>query len=168
MLPMGMRRVPWPSTASVMRGQCDRLSAITKDLSAEQWRERVLIPPARGLEDDSRFWSLAMVADHLRRVNTRVTECLESLSAGRPVPQGPTQIVDFKPDPGSDSSAFNAYRTQLDEVERFFVRTASPPAQGTFPHPWFGPLTARQWAAFLPIHQSLHLVQAVDIRAGLA
>lgn len=100
-------------------------------------------------------------------MNSRVVECLHALAQDRPIPDGPNAIVDFKPDPAADASAFDAFEDQLRDTADFFAANPSPAPRGTFPHPWFGPLTSRQWAAFLPIHQSLHLEQARRIAERL-
>ncbi|MDX2114276.1 MAG: DinB family protein [Planctomycetota bacterium] len=161
MLPMSMRRVPWRRTGAAVREGARAFSSLCERAGGERLTRRVLIPPTKGLEDDSRFWSLAMVADHLRRVDVRVLEAVGALAAGLPVPTGPSAIVDFKPDPASGPEQIRQYLAQLERLEAFFARTQEPGTKkGTFPHPWFGPLNARQWAAFLPIHQSLHLTQA--------
>lgn len=150
-----------------MAEQARALRGIAAGCSPAQLTARTLIPPTRGLEDDSRFWSLCMIPDHLRRVNSRVVECLHALAQDRPIPDGPNAIVDFKPDPAADASAFDAFEDQLRDTADFFAANPSPAPRGTFPHPWFGPLTSRQWAAFLPIHQSLHLEQARRIAERL-
>lgn len=167
LLPLGTRRVPFSATPAAMAAQARTLRSIASAFSPAQLTTRILIPPTRGLEDDSRFWSLCMVPDHLRRVNTRVVECLYALAQDRPIPDGPNAIVDFKPDPAADPSAFDAYERQHRDATAFFAAHPSPAPRGSFPHPWFGPLTSRQWAAFLPIHQSLHLEQARRIAQRL-
>ncbi|MBX3389322.1 MAG: hypothetical protein KF691_07680 [Phycisphaeraceae bacterium] len=50
-----------------------------ESLSAGAAAERVLIPRLRGLEDSSRYWSVWMMLDHLRIVNSQVAMVIASL-----------------------------------------------------------------------------------------
>src|SRR3990167_8235372 len=45
--------------------QSDKILKLAQGLSSEQLTERRLIARLRGLEDSSRFWSVAMTLDHL-------------------------------------------------------------------------------------------------------
>lgn len=172
LLPLELRRTPWEGVPAKLSAQGRELENLLTRACAKDdgpLQRRVLISPAPGLEDDSRYWSIAMVFDHLRRVNERATEIVRSLSEDRPLPTGPSQIVDFKPDPNAARLAVSDYRSGL---ARFISAVeAVPPGRrnpaGTVPHPWFGPLRLRQWVGFVPIHQALHTTQMRRIVAGL-
>jgi len=173
LIPLFLRRHPWDSIPGMLERDAE---AFARDLSREREKggearltERVLIKPTPGLEDDSRYWSLAMVIDHLRRVNARMIEVVTSLTTNTPLPEGPTVIADFKPDPASNSRALEPYRNVTAQLAGVIEKT--PPearrATGTVPHPWFGPLTVRTWAPFGAMHQRIHGKQWERIIAGL-
>ncbi len=172
-IPYWRKSVPWGRVAERLREQADQFDAIVKAANRrapEALTRRVLIPPATGLEDDSRFWSLAMVADHLARVNLGVADVLSVLTAAS-APGGSlrdVRIVDYKPDPGADRAALGAMRRSIDAVELALREgKANQRTNATHPHPWFGPLPARTWAVFPAMHQSLHLAQARAIASRL-
>jgi hypothetical protein len=173
LIPLYLRRHPWDSIPPLLERQTD---AFARDFERERARggdarltKRVLIKPAPGLEDDSRYWSLAMVIDHLRRVNARMIEVITALTTASPLPDGPTLIPDFKPDPASASGVLAPYRETTARLARLIA--ATPPearnAPGTAPHPWFGPLTVRTWAPFCAMHQGIHATQWERILEGL-
>lgn len=172
-IPYWRKSVPWGRVAERLRQQADEFDEIVKvaDRRApDALTRRVLIPPATGLEDDSRFWSLAMVADHLARVNLGVADVLTVLTAATTAgaPLREVRIVDYKPDPGADRAALGAMRRSIDAVERALREgKANQRTSATHPHPWFGPLPARTWAVFPAMHQSLHLAQARAIASRL-
>jgi hypothetical protein len=45
--------------------------------------------------------------------------------------------------------------------------TADRATSLTFPHPWFGPMSAFRWLCFAPFHQAIHVrqVEAIVARA---
>lgn len=172
LVPLFMRRNPWDSVPATLTSGADRLFA---EFEEERRREeervtrRVLIPPTAGLEDDSRYWSLAMVLDHLRRVNARMIEVIDSLIAATPLPEGPSAIVDFKPNAAAGAEIASAYRSTTAELAAMIesAPASARSAAGTVPHPWFGPLTVRQWVPFTAMHERIHATQWKRIRARL-
>ena len=172
LLPIAMLRVPWSRTADLMDKQADELGAILNRehaLAPSRATTPVLVPPMRGIEDSSRFWSLAMVAEHLRMVNQRLGDILEHLALSRPLVSGPNQIAQFKPDPGATIAALDPLHRTIHRIRTIISQSGENGrrSKGTVDHPWFGPLTAAQWAAFAPMHQNIHLKQAGLIVRGL-
>lgn len=172
LLPLYRLTHPWNSIPALLRAQCDQLlSDFTAELRTDPERttRRVLIPPTPGLEDNSRDYSLAMVLDHLRRINTRMIEVVTSLASSQPLPQGPDRIADFKPDPGVTAAVAEPYRAVTHALADFIAAlpTAARRATGTVPHPWFGPLTLAQWVPFIAMHQGIHIRQWKRICARL-
>ncbi len=172
LLPLFMVRNPWDSVPGALRLDADRFIAEfdrERSVAEERVTRRVLIPPTAGLEDDSRYWSLAMTLDHLRRVNARMIEVVDSLVSGSPLPEGPNEIVDFKPDPKVGADVAARYRATTTELAARIERApkSARAAKGTVHHPWFGPLTVRQWVPFTAMHQRIHATQWRRIRARL-
>lgn len=158
---------------AVSRKRFDRLHEKLREiyLSIPEARrtERVLVRPIRGLEDSSRFWSAAMVLEHMEIVGRGIGEVIVSLS---------NEIVpDLKPDTaavkplGSRSGeeallAFEKFQKNL--MPSVESRVKNLDAKARLPHPWFGPFTARKWYWLLGIHAGIHLDQMKQIRDGLS
>jgi hypothetical protein len=130
--------------------------------------KKVLVPPQRGLEDSSRYWSAAMVLEHLEIVERGVAGIIVELSHKR----SPTQTVStalVKPvsgmTPGEALLRFRVLRA--DFLPNLHAKIGDLNARGTHRHPWFGPFTARKWNWLLGIHAGIHLRQLRAIRNGL-
>lgn len=143
------------------------LDAVGK-LDEDRLFKRVLVPPQRGLEDSSRYWSVSMTMEHLLIVGEGVKKIIASLSQGI-VPDGKADTARVKP---------VGIATARDVLGQYRVFAEKTPAEidasvkdrkskATFAHPWFGPFTAHQWHWLLAIHTGLHLKQIRAIIAGL-
>lgn len=128
--------------------------------------ERVLIPRPRGLEDSSRHWSVLMTLDHLRIVNLACASIIRELSEGR-VPAGKASTADVKPSPDVTESVIVAYEASCDEVLAAVASAKSLDDAARFPHPWFGPMSARRWHVLAAVHLGLHRRQLEAIVRGL-
>jgi len=128
--------------------------------------ERVLIPRPRGLEDSSRHWSVLMTLEHLRLVNLACASIIRELSEGR-VPAGKASIADVKPSPDVTVAVISAYEASCDEVLAAVASAKDLDAPARFPHPWFGPMSARRWHVLAAVHLGLHRKQLEAILAGL-
>lgn len=151
------------------RKRFDRLSEKVREiyLAIPEARrsERVLVRPIRGLEDSSRYWSAAMVLEHIGIVSESVGEVIVSLS---------NEIVpDLKPDTAavkplgaqSAEESFLAFeKLQKNLMPSLESRVKNLDARAKLSHPWFGPFTARKWYWLLGIHVGIHLEQIRQIR----
>lgn len=146
--------------------ESEKIMAISSMVAPNNLTERRLIPRLRGLEDSSRYWSVAMTLQHLIIVGDLMRQTVLKLSIG----DRPTSIVgtaDVKP-PIEVVSA-----TVLEDFklmsERFLQETSTAKIdafpQVTHPHPWFGPLNAQQWLAFAAPHENIHRKQIEAIIA---
>ncbi len=170
--PLYARAHPIPSIPSLLKQQCDFFCndfAALAQSNPTQLTQRVLIPPTLGLEDNSRFYSLAMVLHHLLLVNTRLIEIFTALSTSTPLPQGPSTITDFKPDPNITPDVAPQYHDTTHQLADTIsaIPRAALSSRATIPHPWFGPLTLPQWIPFSALHQQVHTRQWRRIRARL-
>jgi hypothetical protein len=134
----------------------------------EKGTRRVLVPRNMGIEDSSRFWSGAMVLEHLTIVGRAVTALVGDLSRGR----GSSWVLrtqDVKPAGGQTRAgavaAFEGMVREFAGCVRGAGRGLS--SRTRHQHPWFGPLRCRQWVAFVPLHHMVHLKQMIAIRDGL-
>lgn len=124
--------------------------------------ERVLIPRPRGLEDSSRHWSVLMTLDHLRIVNFACASIIRELSEGK-VPAGKASTADVKPSPDVTESVIVAYEASCDEVLAAIASAKNLDDAARFPHPWFGPMSARRWHLLAAVHLGLHRRQIETI-----
>jgi hypothetical protein len=144
-------------------------------IPAESLTVRVLVPPQQGLEDSSRYWSAALCARHLTIVGGEVEEMILRLVKGLAIDRV-ADTAAVKPelsqnDPASVSE-YHAFGDTLFERLRAGLGDAvdavnTPDSKPTFQHPWFGPMTAKEWTALYSIHTYVHLEQLKAIRAGL-
>ena len=139
------------------------LQAIQRRTPAEL-EKKILVPPQRGLEDSSRYWSAHMALEHVMIVGNGIADLVIQLSNGKQ----PSVLVDtatVKPH-GSTSSdtviaTFDRFTKDfLPALEKKIGDLDSPLKHK---HPWFGPMTAAQWFWLLGTHQRIHRVQIQEI-----
>lgn len=165
--PLACRRLDWAAAAALFQSEGEKILALWDSLPADRLAERVLVPRLRGLEDSSRYWSVAMTVEHLNTVGFGVRGVIAGLRRGE-LPDRPARIEDVKPRGELPPAAVRAdFARLLTEAA-----VAEPPVpRGTglrVRHPWFGPLDASRWHCLLGIHHRIHRVQIEAIRAGLA
>jgi hypothetical protein len=137
---------------------------LARTIPTEQLSERRLVPRLRGMEDSSRFWSVAMTMDHLIIVGDLMRRVVVELSSGKSdLPLVGTAEV--KPDKPIDTSLILVQFEQFTEKFLTDTRAANVNANPklTHPHPWFGPLNALQWLAFAAPHENIHRQQIKEI-----
>ncbi|MBC8128337.1 MAG: DinB family protein [Gloeobacteraceae cyanobacterium ES-bin-144] len=127
---------------------------------------RVLIKRLAGLEDSSRYWSLLMTLDHLRIVNKQITEVIESLCAGRPVPLVASTAA-VKPSEQVDATVIQAFEKACGDFENVVSTHDNLRTNLKFAHPWFGPMDAGEWQFMVAFHMALHRKQMELIIRGL-
>jgi len=137
---------------------------LAKSLSEDQMSKRVLVPRLGGVEDSSRFWSVAMTLEHLIIVNERIQIALEHLSINdNNLPSVGT--ADVKPDINVNSktiiSRFENMVLSLEDAAA--SRILSRYRDCKYPHPWFGPLNAEEWLVTVGLHMYIHRVQIQHI-----
>lgn len=152
-----------------------RFEATTKALLKEiegldeaQLAKKVLVPPQQGLEDSSRYWSAAMLFEHLIIVGKKTKGGIIALGQGI-VPDVKADTAKVKPagerKPSEVIADYTAFAASvMDELDRGVKNKDS---KATFAHPWMGPFTCRQWHWLLHAHQSIHLRQLREIVKGL-
>ena len=128
----------------------------------------MLVPPQQGLEDSSRYWSAAMLLDHLVIVGEQVKGGILALSRGI-VPKGEASTAKVKPSGAPTvAEAVAAYKKFASTVMVDLDKgVADKDSKATFRHPWLGPLNCRQWQWLLAAHQAIHLHQLHEIVKGL-
>ncbi len=149
--------------------EADKILALARGLKPEKLSERVLIPRLRGMEDSSRYWSVAMTMQHLVIVGGSIRKVIIDLSNGGTKLQ-PTGTAAVKPNPDVDRETIIASFQEM--AERFVRDTANINVnafpKATFPHPWFGPLNAKGWLILAASHQRIHRHQTEEIVSRLS
>lgn len=161
------RRNPPDRSASLLREQQSELVSLI-NAASQKATTRIQIRRIPGLEHSSTNYSLAMVADHLARVNRDLAMTLASLARSEPCTI-PVVIANYKPDPAAQpAQALADLDASIASLEASLADTAAlVRSTQTHAHPWFGDLPATTWACFPPFHQTIHLKQARLIAAGL-
>lgn len=144
--------------------ESDKILKLARQLTNQQLAERRLIPRLRGLEDSSRYWSVAMTMEHLTIVGNGTRGIILALSRNQTdLPKLGT--ADVKP--STELNVFDCV-SKFEEFSNTFVRSVQKIDYDKYPnarhlHPWFGPLTARQWLVFAAPHQKIHRQQIESI-----
>lgn len=157
----------WEKALEAFTREGERILALVEPLSPSQFQQRVLVQAPIGMEDSSRYWSSAMVLEHLIEVGSRVATGIVELTNGEPV-SIKADVADVKPQGGKGPEIIAQYRDFLqDYVHTLREDVGDVKSQLRHLHPWFGNLTAHQWACLGAIHQGVHRRQVQRIVAGL-
>ena len=128
---------------------------------------RVLIPRLRGLEDSSRFWSVAMTLDHLRITNTAFADIIRLL-AKNVTPPGVASTAAVKPATDVPWEVVAEYDQSCSQV---MAAVAENPKLNTilkFAHPWFGGMNGEAWHLLAGVHMRIHRKQIETILKQLS
>lgn len=133
----------------------------------EQFSRRVLVAPLPGIEDSSRFWSAAMLVEHVVIVGDSISKILVFLSRGQ-VPPFKVYIAAVKPRGERGPAVMADFRKLLEEYPRFVRADLPRPADAPkFGHPWLGPMDIHRWHCLAALHLRIHRRQLAMIRKGL-
>ena len=157
----------WDKALAAFQAEGQKLVALAEAISADQMQQRVLIKAPMGIEDSSRYWSAAMVLEHLIEVGSRIAVGVVELTNGSTVTVK-ADIADVKPKGGKGREIVEDFRQFLDDYARMVTEEAGDRrSKSRHPHPWFGNLNAHKWVCLGAVHQSLHRKQMELIIAGL-
>jgi hypothetical protein len=157
----------WKASTAAFLSENARLCALTEPLGDADLARRVLIAPLFGIEDSSRFWSPAMVLEHLVISVNGIAGAMVALERGK-VPPRQVSIADIKPrGAGEARAAIGQFRESMGRyAERFGAPVAGARRSRTHPHPWFGPLTIHDWHTLVAVHNAIHRRQVERILAA--
>lgn len=164
---VGLRawRTSREEAAALFRRERNLIRNLVSEIGAEACARRILIKRLRGLEDSSRYWSVYMVLDHLRIVNSGTSELIKSLVSG----EAPIRVVrtaDVKPSPLADHSVVAEFEDVCARFEEGVADIKDLRTRMRWAHPWFGPLNAEKWHFFTAFHMGLHRRQIEAIKRG--
>lgn len=142
--------------------ETNKVLTAARGLSPEQLKQQVLAPRLIGIEDSSRFWSAAMVLQHLVIVDTGISELIVAL-ADHKTHEQEVRIADVKPstDAGQEQLSYldEAVQTYLDRV----ATVDDLYTEGRHAHPWFGEMDANGWHTLAALHTIIHRRQLESI-----
>ncbi len=133
------------------------------------WETKVLVPPIPGLEDSSRNWSVSETLDHMAIVGENILFALDLMKEGK-IPPQQASIAAMKPKNEGNAEERRKRYLRFSENGPEKLRTLSKleDSKLTYDHPWFGPLTPKQWAWLMATHQGIHKKQLELILSKLA
>lgn len=154
------------SLSELIHSEKQEMIKLSAPLDARQGAARILIKRLRGLEDSSRFWSVYMTLEHVRIVNSAVIATMTCLATGK-TPERKASTADVKPSEDIGREVLDAFAASCDGLIATVDEIENLDRPETWSHPWFGPLTIRDWHAMAAFHLGLHRVQIEAILKGM-
>ncbi len=154
--PILKRTVSWSMGMKFFEYEGKRILKSVKALDSGALFKRVLIPKTFGIEDNSRYYSPAMVLWHLIYVGQTIQDGIISLSKNETL-NFAVKIADFKPFVEINNSIVNEYEMFLKNYRtNIEANIKSKYIRNFHSHPWFGPLNPHQWLIMSAMHQVVH------------
>lgn len=123
----------------------------------------VLIPRVTGIEDSSRFWSMAMTLQHLLIVGEIIADFIIKLSHGEAV-TNTLDIATVKPAKDQSPRIVADYEAFLGNFRTLLEKQVGDKhSSACCVHPWFGCLNPHQWLVMSTFHQFIHRRQIHQI-----
>lgn len=167
--PWVSKRADWEVVDRAFAKTNARILELVKKIPHDQLETKVLVPPMPGLEDSSRFWSVAMTLEHIEFVGRNVAMTIIALSKGNQPPLR-VNIANLKPKglskPEAQIELFEKYAAEIPRLLASEVQNRK--SRTTLPHPWFGRFNAGQWHWLLAAHSRIHFPQLLAITQGLS
>jgi hypothetical protein len=146
----------WNMGMKLFEHEGERILKDVKALDDDTLFKRVLIPKIVGIEDNSRYYSPAMVLWHLIYVGATIRDGIISLSKNEK-PNFVVKIENFKPFVQISHHIVNEYELFLRAYRRSIeTKVKHKHIRNYQVHPWFGPLNPHQWLIMSAIHQVVH------------
>ncbi|MDH4467569.1 MAG: hypothetical protein QE271_05875 [Bacteriovoracaceae bacterium] len=170
--PLVIRKASWLECENNFIKTNEKFLKTLHDTPQDFLFQKSLVPPQIGLEDSSRYWSMAMTAAHLKIVGEKMQQVIIQLSNGESVNEA-VDIAAVKP-----SDEHNRYQS-ITEYELFSKNilslinssinseTSKQSSKHSHFHPWFGKLRAKDWLWLLGAHTQIHLKQVRNIKSQL-
>ncbi len=135
---------------------------LAQGVSEEQGRRQVQIARFPGIESSSRNWSVYMTLDHLVMVNTAIMALIHAICSDHNH-GAEIRVEDVQPHADAGPDRIQALESAVERYTDVVERLGTLRSRERHPHPWFGPLTARQWHAVAAIHNRTHRAQIEKI-----
>lgn len=147
------------------------IADLLEKIEIDDLTKRVLVKRPCFVEDSSRYWSAAMLCNHICKVNGALAKAIESgftaIDGQDYVSKDRLKAV--KPD--LEKNQIHEIEVFQQSVERIKMASNKISDQDLksrlIPHPWFGSLTHLQWIWFAGFHMKIHARQLSKIHSGL-
>lgn len=155
--------ISWDNAMKFFEYEGKLVLELVKDLPKDRLFKKVLIPKLFGIEDNSRYYSPAMVLLHLICVGEALQEGIVSLSKNEKI-NFTVKIENFKPFVEIDEDIVEKYELFLNNYRNFIeTNVQNKYINNCHKHPWFGCLNPHQWLVMSAIHQMVHQRQIKKI-----
>ncbi len=163
-IPSAMKSTSSEQAIELFSTESGTIRDLISNLSPDRLNVRRLIRRLQGLEDSSRSWSVTMALQHLVIVNRQIQKTMIALSEGN-TDLRTVGIADLKP--SADAQA-EVTLSEFEDMTASFCRTAGSTdldrhPESKYPHPWFGPMNAKEWLVMAALHQRIHRRQIEEI-----
>ena len=133
--------------------------------------QKSLVPPQMGLEDSSRYWSMAMTAAHLMILGEKMQQVIVLLCNGMPIHEE-VDIAAVKPsDQHNNDQSIANYKSfsksALTFIQNGIKNETDKHSKNSHYHPWFGDMRPKDWLWLLGTHTQIHLKQIRKIKSQL-
>lgn len=164
LFPKLQRSTSWQQGADFLTKENHRILNLIEGRAEVELSQRVLIPRIRGMEDSSRYWSVAMTLEHLLITGRGMSMIASELSQG--------VYSDFMVDvalvkPQGQQSVAQILESFKEFTKNEPTQTLSQlkdrQAEGTKLHPWLGRLNAHGWFILMGMHTNIHRKQIAAI-----
>ncbi|MEO0454059.1 MAG: DinB family protein [Verrucomicrobiota bacterium] len=154
---------PWGKAIELFEEEGNLILDLAIHLSPDDVAKQVLVPRLFGLEDSSRYWSVAMTLSHLMIVGELVGKTIILLSQNQ-IPPIKADTATVKPKEGLGLETIDSFRVFMDGfIYSLQEKVEDRDSKTTLSHPWFGELNPKQWCAMAALHQQLHRRQVEQI-----
>ena len=155
--------ISWDNAMKFFEYEGKEVLTLVKDLPKDKLFKKVLIPKIFGIEDNSRYYSPAMVLWHLIYVGECLQEGIVNLSKNEKI-NFTVKIENFKPFVEIDEDIVERYKNFLNNYRKFIeTNVENKYINNCHSHPWFGYLNPKEWLVMSAIHQMVHQRQIKKI-----
>lgn len=155
--------ISWDNAMKFFEYEGKEILNLVKDLPKDKLFKKVLIPKIFGIEDNSRYYSPAMVLWHLLYVGETLQEGIVSLSKNEKI-DFTVKIENFKPFVEINEDIVEKYENFFNNYKKFIeTKVENKYINNCLSHPWFGCLNPHQWLVMSAIHQMVHKKQIKKI-----
>ncbi len=156
MFPLLDTTISWERAWDIYDSEGQKILQLASALDNESLFKRVLVPKLFGLEDNSRYYSVAMVLQHLLSVGEALQKRIPPLSHGKKL-DGHVAIEDVKPYTHIDETIVTQFADFLQGYRSNMEKNLGDiHIDNTSEHPWFGAFNPKQWSILGMVHQIIH------------
>ena len=160
--PNKLRQSSWAGNLNRFSRESEKIIHVCQKMNEQDFQTRILIPRLKGMEDSSRFWSVALTVDHLMITMRGMSMIALELGAGKTVDVN-TDVAKVKPKQENVSGRdqmMKQFREISDEVVgKLKALEKNHSNKNRVMHPWFGQITCEGWVWVLAQHQAIHRKQ---------